>query len=244
MTDISAFAQALIAAHHSGTRVAPEAPLPQTPEEAYAVQEAVLAATGPVAGFKVGLKPDAAPIFGAIRAAFTQESGSTIAVADQMGIELEVGWLITAPLPAPEAEDFDAALRRAVVPVPVIELVDTRVTGPAASDPMVKLADFQVNHGLICGTPRHDWDGRDFGAVTARLSAGVHADYAGATEVPGGSALSTLAALIRTLNGACGGLKVGQVVITGTLFPMFLAPGGTDISGTIEGLGTVTLHLS
>ncbi|WP_441864798.1 hypothetical protein [Phaeovulum sp. W22_SRMD_FR3] len=74
--------------------------MPQATAEACAVPEAVLAATGPQGDFRAGLKPDAAPIFGAIRAEFTHKSGSAIAVANQMGIEPEVGCLITATLPA------------------------------------------------------------------------------------------------------------------------------------------------
>ncbi len=241
MTELYAFSDALVAAYHSGTRVAPEGPLPQGAADAYVVQTALVAALGPVAGFKVGFLPDGTPIMAPIPAVNTVASGAKIAVADKMGIELEVGWKVIGPVPAPGAPDFEAALIRAVMPVPVIELCDTRVTGADADDPWVKLADLQVNHGLVVGAPLATWDGSDFGTVTAHLSAGDEGLLDGTAGVPGGSALSTLAAFVRVVGDHCGGLQVGQVVITGSLHPPAYRPAGIDVAGQIDGLGEVSV---
>ncbi|SNR24668.1 hypothetical protein [Puniceibacterium sediminis] len=239
MTHLDAFADALIDAHRTGTRVAPDGGAPSTVAEAYHVQRRVIAALGPVAGFKTALKPDAAPI----RAQHALPSGARVAMGDRMGIELEVGWKIIAPLPAPGAADFDEALVRCVLPVPVIELVDTRLSGPMAEGPITKLADFQINHGLIIGTPLADWDGRDFGVVTARMQKGAQVILDGQTTVPGGSALGTLRALVSEIGDHCGGLQVGQIVITGTLHPLTYVSEPGEVTGQIDGLGEVSVTL-
>ncbi|MGY9048998.1 hypothetical protein P775_13290 [Puniceibacterium antarcticum] len=244
MTPFDPFADALIAAHRSGMRSAPDGAVPTTVAEAYYVQSRVIAALGHVAGFKVGLKPGEAAIMAPIRAQHALPSGATVALGDRMGIELEVGWKIIAPLPAPGSDDFDAALERCVQPVPVIELVDTRLSGPLAEDAIAKLADFQINYGLIVGPPLTDWDGRDFGTVTGRMQAGESLFLDGPTEVPGGSALATLKALIAAIGDHCGGLRVGQFVITGSLHPLSYVDAAGEVTGHIDGLGAVSFTLS
>lgn len=240
---MTTFAEQLLSAYRSGQRTEPMGALPASAEEAYAVQSMLCSALGPVAGFKVGLKADGPPIMAPIMAGRCFESGAHVAVADRMGVELEVGWKIIGPLPSPDLADLETALARVVVPVPVIELVDTRIAGDASQDPWVKLADLQINHGLVLGTPLASWDGRDFGAVSARMHAGEAALVDGETRVPGGSALSTLAAFYRNVGSHCGGLRPGQIVITGTLNPLTYVPGGILVSGQIEGLGAVSVRL-
>jgi 2-keto-4-pentenoate hydratase len=246
MTDLNAFADALIAAHRSGTRAAPFAPAPATLAEAYQVQSRIIAGLadlGPVAGFKTARKSAAPPTMAPIRAAYCLPSGAEVTLGDEMGIELEVGWKIIAPLPDPAEAGFDAALLRCIQPVPVIELVDTRLSGPRAEDPLAKLADFQINHGLIIGTPLANWEGRDFATVTARMQAGDTQLVDGPAEVPGGSALATLVALLGQIGTHCGGLQVGQIVITGSLHPLTYVRDTCEVRGQIDGLGSVSLTL-
>lgn len=238
------FAEQLLAAYRTGRRVAPEGRLPTSAADAYDVQSQLCAALGPVAGFKVGLKPEGPPILAPILAARCFNAGASVPVDDRMGVELEVGWQIAGPLPPPESPDLETALARVVRPVPVIELVDTRIAGAASQDPWVKLADLQINYGLVLGAPLADWDGRDFGALRGRMRAGTQVLLDGETCVPGGSALATLAALYRTIGTHCGGLQRGHVVITGTLHPLTYLPGGTPVSGEIEGLGAVSVTLA
>lgn len=244
MNHLDAFANALIRAHQSGTRCAPDGPAPATPAEAYFVQTRVVTALGPVAGFKTALKPGQAPIMAPIATRSVFAAGATVPMGDKMGIELEVGWKIIAPLPVASASDLDAKLSRCVLPVPVIELVDTRLRGPVAQDPIAKLADFQINHGLIVGTPLDDWDGRDIGGVTARMQAGDDTLLAGLAEVPGGSAFATLKSLLTEIGMHCSGLQVGQIVITGSLHPLTYVDTPCEVRGQIDGLGSVACTLT
>ncbi|WP_172331683.1 hydratase [Mangrovicoccus sp. HB161399] len=239
MSDLSPLAAALIAAHDTGTRAAPSA-APASAAEAYAVQEEVSRHFGAVGGFKTGLKPGADPIMAPVRADRVLASGAAVKVADKMGIELEVGFEILSPLPLGAAP---ADLAKHVRPLPVIELVDTRLDGPLAADPLAKLADQQVNYGLVLGTPLENWDGSDFGKLSGMLTVGDTAVLDGETEVPFGSALTTLSALANFIGTHCGGLQPGQIVITGSLTGLPYFPGGNDVRARIDGLGEVAVSL-
>ncbi|EAQ05315.1 hypothetical protein [Yoonia vestfoldensis] len=244
MKHLDAFADALIEAHQSGNRCAPDGPAPKTNAEAYYIQARVSAALGPIAGFKAALKPGQEPIMSPIVPGFVFASGATVAIGDVMGVELEVGWKIVAPLPDQSADDFEAKLCRSVRPVPVIELVNSRLRAPLAEDPIAKLADFQINHGLIIGATMGDWDGRDIGNIKARMQAGDNIMLDGPADVPGGSAFSTLKMLLAKIGTHCGGLQVGQIVITGSLHPLTYIDVPCEVHGQIDGLGAISVRLN
>ncbi|PUB17440.1 hydratase [Yoonia sediminilitoris] len=244
MRHLDAFADGLITAHQNGQGFFPKGLAPKTPAEAYYVQDRVVAALGPVAGFKTARKPGQATIMAPILDRFAFATGASVPIGDSMGLELEIGWQIIAPLPEASAGDLDAKLRHCVRPVPVIELVDCRLRGPVAQDPVAKLADFQINKGVIIGRPLDDWDGRDFGAVKGRMVAGDQTLLDGPAEVPGGSALTTLGVFLAEIGARGGGLDVGQVVITGSLHPLTYVALPCEVLGRIDGLGTVAVTLS
>ena len=235
------FIKALIAAHEAGSRFTPEGPVPTTDDEAYAVQAAVAARFGPIGGFKVGPRPDAPAIMAPIRADRIVSEGGVIPLGDRLGVELEVGLEIIAPIPI----GADAAtIARCVRPRPVIEIVDTRIAGPLADDPMVKLADQQANGFLVVGDAAADWDGQDFTQVTMGLATDDAVLKDGDATVPGGSALSALATFSHAVGDHCGGLKTGQMVITGSLNGLPYVSADTEIHGEIKGLGRVSCRLS
>jgi len=245
MTDATsnpaAFTEGLIAAQKAGSRFAPRH-WPESRAAALAVQAAVLEALGTTAGgFKVGNTASDEPILAPIRADRVLESGASFPVADHIGVELEVGLEVLAPIPA----DVTAAtIAQYLRPRPVIELVDTRLTGDAAEAPLAKLADNQINAGLILGAPLEDWDGSDFTTVPAALACGTETLLdGGEVTVPGGSALFNAAALARAIGSHCGGLRPGQVIITGSLNPLTYFGPGTEVQGRIDGLGEVAVSL-
>ncbi|MBC7179348.1 MAG: hypothetical protein H5U14_04540 [Roseovarius sp.] len=100
-----------------------------------------------------------------------------------------------------------------------------------------------MNYGLILGTPLNDWDGSDIGPVCGQMRAGDRGLLDGETRVPGGLALTSLTVLYCNIVGHCGGLRPGQVVITGMLLPLTYLPGDTEIAGRIEGIGAVSVTL-
>ncbi|MCA0938619.1 hydratase [Salipiger pacificus] len=243
-THLTDFVAAAQRAHETGLRFVPAAggiALPSDRDECLAVQAAVAEARGAVAGFKVaaGSGP-VAPVVAPIAAADVVAVGGSVAVKDQLGIELEIGFELLKPLPGPGLPEPVAEY---FVPRPVIELVDTRLEGAGADAPLLKLADMQINAGLVSGAALEGWDGSDFGTVEARLVAGEAVVLDGVASVPGGSALANLRLLCEVLGDHCGGLQPGQVVITGSLCGLPYFPAGTEVSGEIAGLGTVAVSL-
>lgn len=237
--ELDAFCQALIHARRSGRRV--DASTLTSPDHAQAllIQQQVQAQIGPVGGFKVSLRPDGPPGMAPIPAKTTVPSGAEIAVRDIMGIELEIGFEALSDFSDAMMDDPSRHFR----PCVVLELVDSRLAN-AEDDPMKKFADMQINEGLVVGAAPKDWDGTDFSTVTARLSCGETQVVDGPVGVPGGSALAALGLFLDHVGTHCGGLHAGQIVITGSLTGLLYFPAGTEVSGRIEGLGTVACRLT
>ena len=239
MTETTGFATALIQAHLNGTRIVP--PVSNlSRSEILTVQADVSAALGPVAGFKVGRVPGAPPILAPIPARYCVANGGTRAVSDRLGVELELGFELIETLPS------DALPARPEIyfrPCVVLELVDTRLSGSAAELASLKFADLQINAGLVIGDQLNAWDGADFGALEAHLVTETETVLCGPATVPGGSALSNLELLITHLGNHCGGLQVGQTLITGSICGLPYFSPGTRISGGIKGLGSVCVTL-
>ncbi|MGS4946132.1 2-keto-4-pentenoate hydratase [Meridianimarinicoccus sp. RP-17] len=232
--------EAFATAHRAGCDAAPV-----DAAAAYAVQAAVAARRGPVAGFKTARKPGQPQIMAPIMAGDVIDSGTSMAslFGGPLGIELELGLRIAAPLPDPDDQDFVKALGGCVEPLAVIELVDTRLDGPAATDPLSKLADAQINAALVIGPTLRGWDGGPLTGAMARMTAGEDTLLDGPATVPGGDARETLHALAAMIGGHCGGLKPGQIVITGSLHPLTYVAPGTPVDGWIDGCGTVSVRI-
>ncbi|MHC9237095.1 hydratase [Pseudooceanicola sp. 502str34] len=241
MTDLTQFTQALIEAHRTRSRFDPEGmALPATRAEARALQADVMATLGPVAGYKIGAQDEEVVTFAPIPQARTHPSGATVTARDRLAVELEVGFELVAPLPdGPPPEALQAYFRPRVA----LELVDTRLTGARASDPVLKLADFQLNEGLILGTGPENWDGRDFTTVTAQMTANDTTVVEGPITIPGGSARTSLRRCLRTLDAMGRRLDPGQVVITGSLCGVPWFDKGTEVNTRIEGLGTAAVTI-
>ena len=238
-------AQALIEARRSGRKLGigdiggglPDA------AAAYRVQAQVARAVGPVAAWKTGRKaPGAeqtmAPIF-----AGTVRSSPASFGADELwliGVELEVAFRIDAPLPPLDA-DFEQRARGCVSMLAAIEVVDTRLADHEAAGPVVKLADNQINAGLVVGAPRRDWQGLDPAEFDARLTFGAETVVDGPRPVPGGDAFATFCAFARMVGGHCGGLQVGQYVTTGSLNGLPFIQRGTSVRAHVAGLGEVAV---
>lgn len=235
------FVSCLIDAHRTGTRFVPKERLPETSEEAFAVQSAVMERFGPPGAFKVASKAGAPFVMAPIRADRVFRSGDAVPFIDRAGIELEIGFEVLSPLP--RTDDL-AVLATCLRPLPAIEIVDTRIAGPQADQPFVKLADQQANGALVIGRPLNDWDGDDFSRVHATLAGDAAICFDAEATVPGGSALTLVAELARRIGNHCGGLKPGQILITGSLNGLPYLSRSADIVGAISELGQVACRVT
>jgi 2-keto-4-pentenoate hydratase len=212
---------------------------------AYAIQARVAAETGPVGAFKTGRKsPDAAPIMAPIFARDVHASGAIVGGGRLRGVELEVAFRLERPAPDPADPDFEAKLRAAVVALPAIEIIESRLEDIEAGGPFWKLADNQLNGALVLGEPVADWRALPLARPALGLAIAGEVVQEGPTDAPGGDLFATYAAFVRRLGAHCGGLEPGVAVITGSLTGMRFTVAGAGVEGRIEGLGAVSCRFA
>lgn len=209
--------------------------------DCYAVQTRVAEALGPVGAFKTARKPDQPQIIAPIFARDVHRSPASFGpgALRRIGVELEVGFLVIAPLPDPAVPDFAARTRDRVAAVAVLEIVDTRLADLDGAGRLLRLADNQLNGALVIGEPRADWQDLDLATVTAKLTLGDETVLDGPAFPPGGNAWETFLGFARMVATHCGGLREGQVVITGSLNGLPFIDRPSSARGAIEALGTV-----
>lgn len=217
-----------------------------TADDAYSVQSILAGRFGPAGGFKVACKPDQPNIMAPIYASdiLFPPAVLTAPGEENIGIELEIGFRLLAPPPLLDIPDFTDRLRECVEVVPVIEIVRSRLSGHESAPALLKLADNQINGGLVVGEPAASWKPEDLSAVSARLSFGGETVLDGMAHVPGGNAFANLCELVRMIGDHCGGLKPGHIVITGSLNGLPYVKPGIRIEGEIRGIGGVSLNLA
>lgn len=236
------FAAALIRARREKVRIAADVAArfaaDANPDDVIAVQAAVAEACGPVAAWKVAPGADR-PMIAPILADGVRPSPATFGTDEigACGIELEIAFRIDAPLPAPDSANFSEALRQAVTPLAAIEVVDGRFEDFRTGAPAAKLADNQINAGLVLGAP-----GTLAAApLASRLAFGDKVVFDTPAAPPGGDAWATLEAFARHIGTHCGGAKVGHIVTTGSLTGMLFVDPGTHVTGSVDGLGEVAV---
>lgn len=239
-------AQAFIAARRGGPRLsrARADALPLSALDPYDVQRRVAERFGPVGGFKFAQRPGEAAIAAPIYAADIHTSAAEVGIGAQpVGIELEVGFRILSAPPDPAAHDFRDRLRACVAPLAAIELVQTRLEDSAAAAPELRLADNQLNGGLVIGASVTKWDGRQLSDIAASLSFDGVSVLNGPARPPFGDPFDCLCALTRMIGDHCGGLQAGQIVITGSLNGLPYLPADAIVRGRIETLGDVAVDI-
>jgi 2-keto-4-pentenoate hydratase len=210
---------------------------------AYRIQRAVTGSLGAVGGFKTGrASPDAPSIMAPILAERIRYSPAQYSrdEMDLVGIELEVAFHVDRELPDPADPGFADEARQCISPAAVIEMVDTRLADHENADPLWKLADNQINAGLVFSDPIAQWADLDLTHVAAKLQVADQIVFDGTSAVPGGNAFGVFCAFARLVGEHCGGLRPGQWVTTGSVTAGLRFIGhGEPVIGTIKGLGEV-----
>lgn len=245
--DARRIADLLVEARRTIVPLAPagDLPAPESAEDAYAVQALVAETLGSVGAWKTGApspvaEPGMAPILGHL----IHSSPAVLPAAgfNRLGVEVEIAYRLGRDLPArpePYTREEVAAAIDAVMPA--IEVVDTRLADPLIEDPFWKLADFQLNGGLVLGTPRSDWQAIDPPSQPVRLT------IDGATVVEGrggntaGDLMRLMVWLAKNAGRRFGGLRRGQIITTGSLTGLRWVEPGAEIVGVLDGLGEVSV---
>ncbi|MET0542289.1 MAG: hydratase [Variovorax sp.] len=244
-------AQLLHRAHSGGARpVSTGWPL-HAPADAYAVQDATLAALGPIGGWKVGASgPDVTPHCAPLPKPWIFDSGAVLSGAKYPArlVELEVALRVgpealhvtrDMPTPAELAQCFDAV-------VPTIELVESRLAEGRDALALARLADLQSHGALIVGAPASMTAPAepllDLRTVQAVLWFGDQC----AARTTGGNPAQDVWRMVGWLARHCTERGVpllrGQIVTTGSCTGLLAARAGQAVRGEVAGIGTVALR--
>lgn len=216
---------------------------PETPDDAYAIQEAFVRAWGgEVAGWKVGAtSPEAlrtlnleGPFYGPVFSPLVMRSPAEPAAAkyNMRAVECEFAFRLGEDLPARGRPYGRQEVERAVQAViPAIELVDTRYDSFAGYGGIALIADCGGNGGLVLGDEFPDWRAIDLAEQAVTLDVAGERKAEGSGKIPLGHPLEPLFWFVnaRTERGA--GLRTGEVISTGTCTGLSLiAPDQTAIA--------------
>jgi 2-keto-4-pentenoate hydratase len=170
--DISHAVRGLLEARRTGIQMAPPFALPNR-DAVYAIQDGVLRATGPAAGWKVGARtptaePNPAPLLGgALVKSPARFNGKAM---HMIGVEIEISFHIVRDIAArSEPVARDEALAAVGDAFVGMEMVDTRLANFQQADPDWLLADNQMNHALVVGQSIANWKSLDWATLPVRL---------------------------------------------------------------------------
>jgi 2-keto-4-pentenoate hydratase len=234
----------LLGAWRTHSRVSLADCMPAAADDAYAVQDMLLAALGPIGGWKVGAKgPDAEPTCAPLPAAGIVQS--PVAPADGAwrvrGIETEIAVRFERDLPE-RADPYTRAEVEAAIGavMPAIELVETRLAEFPKAPPLAMLADLGSHGGLVLGAALpFDPAFLDARRQLAAQTFNGRDSAAGARGNPAQDLGRLLVWLVNHCAARGLGIAAGQVVTTGSFTGMQFAPAAAQVRGEIAGLGAV-----
>ncbi len=244
--DAALAARILIEARRHRRKIAdlPPGANPATIEEAYAIQDQIAAATGKVGGWKAGFEPDGTTRVAPVAADDVFEGGAGLAIPGPLRAEVEFAVKLIADLPAGAAPFDRDAVDRAIGPALVImEVLGTRFEDQKAVSPLAFLADSNGNAAIVTGAEITGWRELDLGALEVRLEIDGTERGRSSAGAPFHRVLDLLAALANHAAAHTGGLKAGQVIITGArVGPVAIEPGSRAV-GRINGQAEVVLKV-
>ncbi|SFM23314.1 2-keto-4-pentenoate hydratase [Bradyrhizobium sp. NFR13] len=227
-SEIAVAAEILAQARRSGMQIEGLPVTPSSVAEAHEIQDRVATLVGqPIGAFKAGAPPEGEPTRGLIEARMIRSSPAHMSVVEvpHLGVEGEVAFRFTRDLPARAASYTREEIAQSVAVLPVIEVVSSRFREPLSRPKLEQLADCGINGGLVLGPEMADWSHLDLPnlQMTFIVNGETRIERKGGhpTDDPIAGAVA-LANMMR----AGGGVKVGQIVTTGSWTGLpFLKPG-------------------
>jgi 2-keto-4-pentenoate hydratase len=229
---------------------------PDTFEEAYAIQEAVVAGLLPPGARRIGYKVACTsviaqealriggPLFGQLLSHTSHRSGALLVAGDFVHrvIEAEFAFRIGADVVVcgqPHTPASIAAFIDAVVPA--IEIVDYRYEAWTIGAKQVA-ADNAIHGAWVFGEPLVAWRHLDLVAagVTVTRNGVVETQGSGAAVL--GDPLAVMAWLADELPRFGHGLRAGDMVTTGVTTGVFEAVAGDALEARFDGVGAVDVQ--
>jgi 2-keto-4-pentenoate hydratase len=247
-TRIAAAARHLLEARKSGFHLEGLADdfVPEELDVAYAIQDAIIKASEEqIGGWKIAAGTGPGPMCSPLLASAYRASGDILNVAASMAtlVEAEVAVRIGTDLPPRDKDYSEQEVSGAIGSLhPSLEILGTRFNPEITIARLLVIADLQNNAAVVVGPAVPEWQGLDLSGLGIKLLIG---DRSTATDT-GPSASDVLSALTFLANGRArryGGLKAGQVVITGSRINAPIARPGETVGAEFDRLGGVSLRL-
>jgi 2-keto-4-pentenoate hydratase len=201
----------------------------------YEVQDRVYArlsgSTRPAA-WKVGTSsPDVEPTISPILPGRLFDSPARVSASEFhiIGIEAEIAFRVVRG-------GFEAVV--------AIELCDARLSDWKTASPLWKLADNQMNWGLVAGSGTRNWQAIDFTAQPCELIIGGEKRVAGKGLHAVGNPFRLMVWTEAHLASRIGGLREGDIVTTGSWGGMHFAGAGDEVVARFPGIGEAAARIS
>jgi 2-keto-4-pentenoate hydratase len=231
---------------------------PNTPGEAYAVQDGLVERLlayygGSAIGYKIActnvtaqrqLNVDA-PFSGRLLSAFFFESPARVEASEffMRVVEAEFAFEMARdlpPTPAPRSRQEIAAAVKGVLPA--IEIVDSRFDDWTTIGAPSLIADNACNAAWVKGSVVTDWQSIDLAAQAVRVTVNGKVLREGSGSNVLGHPLHALEWLVNSLSVRGLGLKAGQYVTTGVTTEVYMAERGDRITADFGPVGSVDLE--
>ncbi len=258
-SEIQGAADALLSSRTTHRRMAalPKGLQPRTPEEGYAVQDALIAALAqPSPGWKIGgtsalaqeMLKLSGPFAGHLLEPLRHDAPATLS-ADSFfmrGIEVEFALRLGRDLDAGGAPWDQESVGDAVAAVhPAIEVVDSHFDDWLTIDTPSLIADNGCHGSLVLGEGVEAWRGIDLAEVGTELWMNSECVTTGSGAAVIGHPLAALAWLANLCARRGGQLSAGQIISTGSTCDALGWAEATDrIEGHFGDLGSVSVTFS
>jgi len=221
---------------------------PLSARDAYAIQDAVADAIGPIGGWKVGAKDATAePSCAPLCAAWIVASPATFERDrfSRRGIEAELAFTFARDLRQPAKAYTERDIIAAIATVhPVIEVVDSRFADMQAADSLSQLADSLSHGALVVGPGIALQAAFDVARQGVELRFGDVTQFWGTNSNAAGNPFRLLAWLANHVVERRGGLRHGDVVTTGSWSGLPFAEPGTRVAARFAGIGEASVTFS
>ena len=218
----------------------PQSARPQSRDDAFAIQDAVLAKLDEKpGGWKVGALPDGSAFVAPIYASAVKPSPASLPARGfhVIGIECEIGFRLNQALPS-RAQPYSRDEVMAVAAMhPTIEIVDSRYRDFQSLDRLQVLADNFSNGGLVYGAAASGWEGTDLAHPPIEVTVDGK-PFADCTGLRAGNPIDLLVTAVNEVRQR-GGVAAGTFVTTGTHTGMVFTQPGVRIRADFGRFGTV-----
>jgi 2-keto-4-pentenoate hydratase len=249
MTATQALASRLIEAHRNRQLIGAGRTrelLLANADEAYIVQQLIVADLGGTAGYKIGAgSPSAQPQCAPLPATRVFGAATGIRRADyaRIGLELEIAFSFANDVDHTIADEPDNILDAIDAMSVVVEVVDSRFEDWPHVDPLLQLADLQNNGALVIGDTKPYDRGFNFSSPTVSFHCGEHEIFSGVAHHPAGDPRRLVSWLVgRTLQTGRS-IPARTVLTTGSYTPLYIAKEPAIVRGVIEGFGGIEFRI-